>query len=472
MKIRDWIYKKASVYTIHHVVSNVKPSFMKAQNQQQEKGYAVAPLPINLVKLSLLSILFLAFYSVPGMIATRLVKKDRSFKKGGILFLVLFPYLLALYYVLRYSRGKLDLGKLANIRFNKYFPLLLFYDPKGLMSGFKDEDESMKFALKKGDIILRRNAYYLDSLILNQTSFFTHAAICIDLANGEPEIVHAIGATGVSKAPAFKKFIRSEDVAILRLKESELTKFDNHLADCCSFLANKNIELITLKKELSPIGPSGNATKEKKFCLEGKKRNDPQFSGIFSDKLTKTDISLAIEHEKELIEGDPAVPGYAQLHVFSSLNSRKNVFIHECVDVFTKMYEVYKGHKYDYFFDFSDVCKMSCVEFVWYCFKCAFPVHQVMEKHITWFKQFGPLGVYTMVILPDGFVASPAFELVYTSVKKGDKMVGKPELLKHIETNMLNPWRFMFKLAACQTIVISAFLGIYALAKKVSSSRR
>lgn len=447
---------------------------MKDRTTPVFETYSTSVIPKNVIKLSLLSLLFLATYATPGLAAASIVKQDRTRKRTGIFFITSFPFLFAIFYLLRYSKfGKPDLGNLANIRFHKNFPLLLLYDPKGHMSAFKDGQEEAKRSLQKGDIILRRNAYYLDSLILNQASFFTHAGVCAGVEKGEPTIVHAIGARGVSKAGPFKDFIRSEDVAVLRLKDSELVRFDTHLVSCSLFLADKNVRAIKVEKMLQQTDQEENKMNGKKGDCHRRARSHPISLGVLSGDLKKIDVAEAIDHEKELIlTSTPPIPGSTQLRIFNSLKSKDNVSIDECVDVFAEMYKIYKHRKYDYFFDFSDVCKMSCVEFVWYCFKCAFPVHQVKEAQIKWFKQFGPLAVNTLVILPDDFVRSDAFEVIYTSVKKDDNMVDKTALINHIEANKLNPVKFILKLVALQSIMITSFLTGYHVASKFRSSKR
>jgi hypothetical protein len=444
---------------------------MKDRTEPVLDRYPTRVIPKNVVKLSVLSLLFFAIYASPALVAASLVRQDRKRKRTGIFFISSLPFLSVLFYLFRHSKfGKPDLGKLANIRFHKDFPLLLLYDPKGNMSAFKDEHKEAKMSLQKGDIILRRNEYYLDSLVLNQTSFFTHAGVCAGVEKGEPKIVHAIGAGGVSKAGWFKDFIRSEDVAVLRLKESELENFDNHLTSCSLFLAAENVRAAKIEKVLFELNQEEKGKIKKKI----EPRRHPLFRGVLSDDhLRKVDVRLAIEGEKELVrELQPPIPGSIQLRVYDSLTCKERVSVDECVDVFAEMYQIYKGRHYDYFFDFSDDNTMSCVEFVWYCFKCAFPVHKVKEAQIKWFKQFGPLAVNTLVILPDDFVRSDAFEVVYTSVKKDGKMVDKTGLVNHIEANKLNPLKFIFKLVALQTVMIASFLVSYHLASKPGLAKR
>jgi hypothetical protein len=440
---------------------------MKHKNKLEEE-YPVAIRPVNIVKLSLLFVLFLVVYSVPAVVIGRRTAKTKTVRKLGVSFVTSFPFLQVLFYLLRHRKaGRIDFGTLANIRFSRSFPLLLQYDPKGYLSSFQNED--VKVCVKKGDIILRRNQYYLDSFILNQTSFFTHAGICTGVDNGEPQIFEAVGANGVSKVRRFADFIRSEDIAILRLSESRIEKFDDHMTDTSTLLADKNNRMTKLWKDFRRLQLSRHIINK-----ENAKRllSSQQFHDSYLSHMSKGEIEAAIENEIEELHGSEApTVGSRQFDVFKTLRSKSKVPIDNCTDVIANMPTIYEGRHYDYFFDFSNPDTMSCVEFVWHCFKSLFPVHKVKERPIKWFRDFGPLAIDTLVILPDDFVSSPAFDLIYTSVKNSTGMLNKEELINYIDKNKSNPIKFTCKLIGFEILAICTFLGAYSLVTERPQTR-
>ena len=72
--------------------------------------------------------------------------------------------------------------------------------------------------------------------------------------------------------------------------------------------------------------------------------------------------------------------------------------------------KLYLNRCYDFGFNFNDSERLSCVEFVWNCYKALYPLHQVSRKTIYYFKWV------KLIIVPDMFLRSVFFNLVYSSV--------------------------------------------------------
>ncbi|WP_207496982.1 hypothetical protein [Aridibaculum aurantiacum] len=425
-----------------------------------------------------------AFYAasvfIPAAITLVIMKRrGRNFKKWKWVPMVIyfFPYLMiAFYYVyvifkdylLNLKIPRLEAGELTNMRYDKKFPLFLYYDPFGRRHKFSVRKAAhLIHYLKKGDIILRRHENYLDSLLLTQASYFTHAGICSGFnSRGLPIIVHAIGKTGVDHANYYD-FMRCDDVAILRLG-AEIIKNDPGETKP-SMLTVKGVGMQQVKEEL--MANKGTSVKGVPSSL----KLFEQVKGNGKQKATESGKPLLekmIEDEVPLIEKttSPRI-GERQIKLFKNLQCKTCYDISDCIDVVTDMFKIYYKRPYDYLFNFRDVNTLSCVEFIWYCYKCLYPWHNVMENKAHWFKEYGPLKVEADVVLPDAFINSGAFDLVYTSVTQHGKTLDKEELKEYIPIHLTRFSKFHKDNFLWQTGLCSIALMVYFAINRSNRSK-
>jgi hypothetical protein len=178
---------------------------------------AKLPVPWNKVKLFLLAPIVIlglpyALYLINGHI---LSGYGYGLPLYYIFIIAWLPLIIVLALGIRHG-GIKGLGEtLTLIKYYKYCPIFFYYDPKPLRYEVKDI-EKLKELIEPGDILLRRHHRYLDGLILQQTSYFTHAALYYGEHEGRNhQIMHAMGENGVCFID-LENFAKCDDLLLLR----------------------------------------------------------------------------------------------------------------------------------------------------------------------------------------------------------------------------------------------------------------
>jgi hypothetical protein len=112
----------------------------------------------------------------------------------------------------------------------------------------------------------------------------------------------------------------------------------------------------------------------------------------------------------------------------------------ECIqEVVLKVAKAKRGIPYNYNFNFLSFKKLSCVEFIWYCYKSLYILHNVKRETLHYFNL-----LKTRVIAPDMFLKSDFFKIVYTTYKDDgiqstniNSAAYRGELLQSLKKNTL-----------------------------------
>ena len=251
------------------------------------------------------------------------------------------------------------------------------------------------------DILLRRYNNYLDGLIFSQNSYFTHAAIFYGNYEGRAnQVLHATSEKGVH-FDDLKSFCQCDDVAVLRFT-TEVTE-----------------EETTVRTYIEEAGYSTPAEKD----LLDKELS--VFEGLMKD----------IKH----------------------ISSKDSANLDTCKNIILERGESLKGTPYDSQFNFKSFDALSCIEFVWYCFKCLFPLHRIRVKDFEYFGMFE-----LPVIVPDVFIKNDYFKYIYSSIKK---VQGKGELRKYIRTDRSKVKKFVINIFIWEAVILTGcyFFNKYIL---------
>ncbi len=310
---------------------------------------------------------------------------------------------------------KATLNDLTLIKYWRLFPLIFYYDPGPTYYRFKKIKELMAI-LKPGDILLQRMDNYIDGIVLRQTTYFTHMGIFYGDNEDKSRsdlVIHEISATGVDFI-SIKEFAKCDDILVLRLKEPF--------------------------KEIEPSEGTEEAFKQDLF-QEGK--------GVFSNKCHKTgQVSKYIK--KELTAGNPLqieLQG-EELSIYTKLLNKHYVSPDDYNPVVLNEAKTMLKESYDFNFDFQSFQRVSCVSFVWYAYKCLFPVHEVKIRPFYYF-----IFVKACVIVPDSFLESKGFDVVFSSIKNG--IVDRKSILSYIQNKKLNFFLFIGQIIIGQLLILS-----------------
>jgi len=102
---------------------------------------------------------------------------------------------------------------------------------------------------------------------------------------------------------------------------------------------------------------------------------------------------------------------------------------------------------YDTKFDFKNFDKFSCIEYVWYCYKCLFPFHRIRVKDFEFFNS-----INMPVIVPDVFVKNDFFKYIWSNIPRIENIPddlkksgsSKKKALKKMVKNFRKPfWPFV-----------------------------
>ncbi len=328
--------------------------------------------------------------------------------------------------------GKL-FEKLVYIKYNKNYPILYKFDDEPKRYRWKKATD-VESLIESGDVLLRRHDDYIDGLVLLQNSYYSHAGLAEkDEITGKVYVHHALGKSGVNKEP-YEKFAKCDDIAVLRFNggkghEEYLQKFSDSKFYKTS-MDSKKLEKYTRFIEIYAPNLSGN--------------NQRTF------EMTNVRNIVDDTDEKILFKGEKA--GIVELRLFDKYKESidNGTFTppprEEYIPLVLELAKGSVGVPYDYNFNFQNFKSMSCVEFVWFCYKSLFPIHQVKRRVYTFFDF-----IKTFVMVPDNFLASKAFDLVYCSME--DVGTNKYKLLHNIKSRHIKFWNVIARLVLLQLVL-------------------
>ncbi len=389
----------------------------------------------------LLSLVFVAVLILLVFPAWLLNNQWLSINRWLFWTLVLLP-LISIYVALLLSGNAFRVfGKLPYIKYRPRLPLLFYYDEKPERYRYK-ECRHIKEIIETGDVLLRRHDHYIDGLILLQNAYYSHAGIARkDDVTGAVTVYHAIGAKGVTE-DVLENFSRCDDLAILR------------------FNGNKNLGRFLKKHANASFFREDNKGKKLMSKMKNTELSIPQQQGNSKINIDLKDVRelVASPGPDIMINGQPA--SKVELKIYDTLveNINKGNYVtpdkDQYLPVIMKLAEGSKGIPYDYDFNFQNFKTMSCVEFVWFCYKSLFPVHQVKRRVYTYFGF-----IKTFVLVPDLFLASPAFDLVYSGIDSVN--MNKRKLIQHTKTKRVQFWSFIATIVFLQLalLVLISVLG-------------
>lgn len=322
---------------------------------------------------------------------------------------LLVPWLNILIAVFSHKGG---LSNLTVIKYWQFFPLVFYYDRGPSKCRFKKIDE-IKPLLKPGDIILIRIDNYIDGIVLKQTSYFTHIGIYYgDNENASNCVIHEISDTGVDFLP-IDQFARCDDIIVLRIKEL----YKGAVHPPFLIMAN-NFGLLE----------------------EG--------TGVFSNICHKTKkIMFYLQKEKTLNDQSNLYLKGQELTIYSNLVAKQYVPREDFIPVVLDVAKSVKSVGYDFNFDFQTFHRFSCVSFVWYCFKCLFPIHEVKVEPFYYFTI-----IKTCVIVPDSFVNSNGFDVIYCSINNTG--TDQKKVIDYIKDKKLNFWKLLGRAVLGQLLIL------------------
>ncbi len=387
-------------------------------------------ISINRVKVCLVVLLCMVLLSLPVLfINNRWLHLHKLFA----FFVILLPLLCLLIGIIKAGGPKNLLKTLTLTKYWRHFPSILFYDPQPYRYRFKNR-ELLQSDLQEGDILLRRFDHYVDGLILKQTSYFTHAGMYFGSINGKDrQVIHAVGVTGVSFID-LDDFVKCDDILVLRMKDisfhdgADIPSPAEQKIDLTISFIPQALSNLLLKQDKNGSGAWGNKPielKDARTFITGK----------------ETDLSRLSELARK------------ELAIYDQLNNNIPVDRATYVPVIKEAGLSVLGEAYDYDFNFVDFTKMSCVEFVWYAYKCLLPVHRIKRNFYNYFAF-----VKTFVIVPDDFLKSDAFDLVFSSLPIGDKAAH----VAFVCNKKFLFWSFLLRVVLVQmTLLLFIFIALH-----------
>ena len=337
------------------------------------------------------------------------------------------------------------LKELAYIKYFKQLSPIFFYDPVPYNYRHKSADALYK-DIEEGDIILRRHDSFLDGLVLLQTSYFSHAAIVVEKNEFSITLMHCVGSTGVTPI-LLEDFIKCDDIAVLRLCDREISQIKDIDKNANFFGSPEKYEPIVRTDKIRQV------FEEKAIPGSGPLKNTHIHTQDTRAFIVAANKELNIE--AKLTEDE--------LQIYDDLFAGKQVNIAHALGVVKRVaiWNKKSNIKYDFNFNFIDVTTMSCVEFVWFCYKSLFPYHQVKRRPFTYFGS-----IVTYILVPDLFLQSRAFNIVYNSIYPDSK--DRSKLVKYCKARRIDFWQFVVQLFLTMTLLIALAAWIIAVIDKIN----
>ena len=266
----------------------------------------------------------------------------------------------------------------------------------------------IKSILKPCDIILRRNTDYLVELIFTQNSYFTHVGICVPDGDDHLKIIDCTSEHGVEYND-IEDFCSCNNLAILRFAVDD------------SALKATVRESLQAGWEKEAMWKYNNHTEKEPENKDLKNREQDIHNGIIAEIKSGTSTT-------------------ASINKLLANNNYKQVIQERARSL--------EGASFDINFDFKSFDKFSCIEYVWYCFRCLYPLHRIKVSDFEYF-QF----ITVPVIMPDVFIKNPFFEYKYTSLPRIDN---KQKLQKHVQTKQRQVTKFIMNIAVWDVVILCA----------------
>jgi len=305
------------------------------------------------------------------------------------LFAAFFPVVLFLGFWLYAWLTRSTIMKLTEYIYNPYIPFLLRHKPNPVKNPTIDIALLQQMA-QPCDIILRRYNQYLDSIIFSENSYFTHVGLCYGEGDVVTHVWHSTGKHGVHKV-SLEEFCCCDEVAVIRFgfgKTEEEERLLHHLQHGMSTEVDGELGIVEhLLKKIKTEIPESSLTDE------------DNFDARYKEVILRNAVAL---------EGTP----------------------------------------YDYKFDFKNAQTMSCVEYVWYCYKCLFPLHRIKVRDFEFFEW-----VKLPVIIPDVFVRNDYFDYVCSSLPG---ISGKQGLIEAIDGRKRKFWKFLTSIFVWNVVILAA----------------
>ena len=274
-------------------------------------------------------------------------------------------------------------NNMAHYKYSFYLPFIFYDNPHPEMSE-RININTIRSLIRPGDIILRRYDGYIDGLIFSENSYFTHAGIyCSDYRDYNDQVLHAEAEAGVH-ADSLDTFCHCDDVAVLRFSYSR-NEQENRMLD------------VIEKNHCTPTDLFAIAKREKEVFTTLLEATKP---GSTSGNMETADL-YATQYTRLIL--DRAI---SLLHT-----------------------------PYDFEFNFGNFESLSCIEYVWYCFKSLYPLHRISVNDFEFFRL-----IRIPVIVPDVFIRNDFFQFVYTSLPG---VTSKHALAERTRPDHWQFWKFM-----------------------------
>lgn len=311
------------------------------------------------------------------------------------------PLILYLLFFLQlWLRGKNTLYHLGSHKYSLFFPVWFCNDEHPTRNSNIDI-EKIKRVAESGDVILRRYKNHLDNLVFGENSYYTHVGIyCKPNGEDEPYIMHCTLEKGLNRE-SVDDFCNCDEVALMRFSLDPTEEEENIAA----YIDNPH------------------------------RYNSP-------------DIQPHLE-EKQIF--DTVINKVKQELIATALDEK--LFPERLNDVIMKRAVSFEKLEYDSHYDFDNFDKMSCVEYVWYCYKCLFPLHRIRVKDFEFFNL-----IELPVIIPDVFVKNDYFRYAYCS---NPELHNKINLVRKVRKHKGHFWRFLLSILVFNVVLMFIAYCIY-----------
>ena len=324
------------------------------------------------------------------------------------------PFIIFCGYLLKNCTVDTPMNNIVYCRMNYLFPFHFTRDCHREKSSRIDLN-SVKEGLQDGDIILRRYNNHLDGLIFKQNSFFTHAGICervLRTACNEEEkqeydyyVWHTTAGDNVHRI-TLERFCNCDDVAVFRLCPEQFPKIKK------------------FKKAARHMSKHG-------------QEYSSQFTTAERDIYTK---------------------------LFEGANSGKKM---AALDLDWELYRAaviqkakqLEGTLYDKEGNFTDPSKLCCIEYVWLCYLCLFPLHIIELRNFRYFNM-----VKVLSLIPDVFIRSKYFECRYTSL---ENIRDRKEMIRFTTRHRISFAWFMARMFLWELLFLCMIFLLNGLVKGV-----
>ena len=322
------------------------------------------------------------------------------------------PFIIFSGYLLKNSAVDTPLNNIVYCRMNYFFPFHFARDAHRVKNTRIDLDR-MKSQLQDGDIVLRRYNNHLDGIIFKQNSFFTHAGICERVPLGENNaageqlyecyVWHTTAGENVHRI-TLEQFCNCDEVAVFRLCPEQLPR-------------------------------------SKKF----KKASEHVREQGYRNQFTTAEQAIYTK----LFEGISSGKKLASLNLDWELYRATVV----------QKAKLLEGTLYDKEGNFHDPSKLCCIEYVWLCYLCLFPLHLIEFSNFRYFSM-----VEVLSLIPDVFIKNKCFSCVYTSL---ENIKERRELIRYTTKHRVSFAWFMIRIFFWEVFFLCLIFLLNGLFKEI-----